>query len=283
MRKKGIALLVATTMVMALLAGCGNQGSTTEAGDDATATGSESQEATAANEYNLITDGVLRVGVDDTMPPMEYRDESNELVGFDIDMGNEIASRLGLEIEWVPTDWDGLLLGLSSKKYDAVISVICITEEREKTMDFSDPYYVLEELIITGKDNTEINGISDLPGKLVGCQTGSANYITLTEMDGVDEADVSQYNAVTDELQDISTGRLDCAVMESPTAYYYAQLQDGLRVVDDPLEGHDAGVVFDKGNDQLREAVNDVLKEMKEDGTLSELSVKWFGVDIYAE
>ena len=71
--------------------------------------------------------------------------------------------------------------------------------------------------------------------------------------------------------------------MESPTAYYYAQLQDGLRVVDDPLEGHDAGVVFDKGNDQLREAVNDVLKEMKEDGTLSELSVKWFGVDIYAE
>ena len=283
MRKKGIALLVATTMVMALLAGCGNQGSTTGAGDDTTAAGSESQEATAANEYNLITDGVLKVGVDDTMPPMEYRDESNELVGFDIDMGNEIASRLGLEIEWVQTDWDGLLLGLSSEKYDAVISVICITEEREKTMDFSDPYYVLEELIITGKDNTEINGISDLPGKLVGCQTGSANYITLTEMDGVDEADVSQYNAVTDELQDISTGRLDCAVMESPTAYYYAQLQDGLRVVDDPLEGHDAGVVFDKGNDQLREAVNDVLKEMKEDGTLSELSVKWFGVDIYAE
>ena len=118
MRKKGIALLVATTMVMALLAGCGNQGSTTGAGDDTTAAGSESQEATAANEYNLITDGVLKVGVDDTMPPMEYRDESNELVGFDIDMGNEIASRLGLEIEWVPTDWDGLLLGLSSKKYD---------------------------------------------------------------------------------------------------------------------------------------------------------------------
>lgn len=292
-RNKIVAMLLATAMVTATIVGCGSKEESetvkeepqvvAESADESSDAeqGEESQEAT---NYNLITDGVLAVGTDDTMPPMEYRDESNTLVGFDIDMGNEIASRLGLEIQWVPTDWDGLLLGLSGKKYDAVISLINITDERKETMDFSDPYYVLEELIITGKDNTEINAISDLPGKKVGCQTGSSNYVSLTEMEGIDMNDISQYNAVTDELTDITTGRLDCAIMESPTAYYYAQLNDKLRVVEgESIEGHDVGIVFDKGNSELQAAVNEVLAEMKADGTLSEISKKWFGVDVYAE
>lgn len=288
-----VAMLLATAVMAATIVGCSSKEEpetvkeepqvVAESADESSDAeqGEESQEAT---NYNLITDGVLAVGTDDTMPPMEYRDESNTLVGFDIDMGNEIASRLGLEIQWVPTDWDGLLLGLSGKKYDAVISLINITDERKETMDFSDPYYVLEELIITGKDNTEINAISDLPGKKVGCQTGSANYISLTEMEKIDINDISQYNAVTDELTDITTGRLDCAIMESPTAYYYAQLNDKLRVVEgESIEGHDVGIVFDKGNSELQAAVNEVLTEMKADGTLSEISKKWFGVDVYAE
>lgn len=298
-RNKMVAMLLTAAMIVATVAGCGSKESVKTAEKTATETsGAESAEADTkgtgssdgteqngeSTAYNLLTEGVITIGTDDTMPPMEYRDESNSLVGFDIDMGNEIAARLGLEIQWVPTDWDGLLLGLSGKKYDAVISLINITDERKETMDFSDPYYILEELIITGKDNTEINAISDLPGKKVGCQTGSANYVSLTEMDNIDTNDIYQYNAVTDELQDITTGRLDCAIMESPTAYYYSQLNDALRVVDgESIEGHDVGIVFDKGNDQLVSAVNEVLAEMKEDGTLSEISMKWFGVDVYAE
>lgn len=297
-RKKMAAMLLATAMIAALAAGCGSEesvkttevttaetsGESVETDIGGTGTTDGTDQIDEAPAYNLLTDGVITIGTDDTMPPMEYRDESNSLVGFDIDMGNEIAARLGLEIQWVPTDWDGLLLGLSGKKYDAVISLINITDERKETMDFSDPYYVLEELIITGKDNTEINAVSDLSGKKVGCQTGSSNYVSLTEMDDIDTSDIYQYNAVTDELQDITTGRLDCAVMESPTAYYYSQLNDALRVVNgESIEGHDVGIVFDKGNDQLVSAVNEVLEDMKEDGTLSEISLKWFGVDVYAE
>lgn len=298
-RNKLVGMLFAAILAAVTVVGCGSkenvktteettaeisgaESAETDTGENGTTEGTDQIDKALA--YNLLTDGVITIGTDDTMPPMEYRDETNSLVGFDIDMGNEIAARLGLEIQWVPTDWDGLLLGLSGKKYDAVISLINITDERKETMDFSDPYYVLEELIITGKDNTEINSISDLPGKKVGCQTGSANYISLTEMDGINTGDVYQYNAVTDELQDITTGRLDCAVMESPTAYYYSQLNDALRVVDgEAIDGHEVGIVFDKGNDQLIAAVNKILADMKEDGTLSDISLKWFGVDVYAE
>ena len=280
--RKWMALVLALAMTVLVLAGCGSS-----AADDPAAGADDAAPAASTDgdsgDLGLLNDGVLMIGTDDTMPPMEYRDDSDALVGFDVEMGDEIGRRLGVEVQWVPTDWDGLLMGLSSNKYDCVISLICVTEEREKTMDFSDPYYVLEELIVARADDDSVNAIADLPGKKVGCQTGSANYNSLIAMEDVNADDVAQYNAVTDELQDVISGRLDCAVMEGPTAYFYSQANDALKVVsDDPIEGHDVAIAYNKGNAALQEAVNAVLAEMKEDGTLSELSVKWFGVDVYA-
>lgn len=261
--KKLLALTLACTLIILTLAGCGSK-----------TTGSNDKSG------GYKTPGVLTLAVDDTFPPMEYRDTNNKLVGFEIDLGNAIGKKLGVKVQWVPTAWDGIIMGLTAKKYDAIMSTLCITDARKKQIDFSKPYFKLQEIIAVKAGNTSIKTADDLEGKVVGCQIGGANQATLTKMSGIKE--IKTYNKITDAYTDLGAGRLDAVVTEGPIAAYYKKTNTSFdALLDKPIASQDVGIAFTKGNTALNEKVQKALDELKADGTMSKLSIQWFGTDLY--
>lgn len=261
--KKKIAMILTVTMFILTLAGCSNN---TSSGNN--------------DSSGYKTPGVLTLAVDDTFPPMEYRDSSNKLVGFEIDLGNAMGKKLGVKVKWVPTAWDGIMMGLKAKKYDAIMSTLCITDERKKQIDFSKSYFKLNEIIAVKAGNKSIKSKDDLIGKRVGCQIGSANQVTLNKISGIKE--VKTYNKITDAYTDLQSGRLDAVVTEGPIAAYYKKNNASFdALLNKPIASQDVGIAFAKGNTALNNKVQKALDQLKSDGTMSKLSIKWFGTDLY--
>lgn len=262
--KKFLTLFLTCTLLTLTLVGCGS--SSTDNSQD--------------KSSGYKTPGTLTLAVDDTFPPMEYRDTDNKLIGFEIDLGNEMGKKLGVKVKWVPTAWDGIIMGLTSKKYDAIMSTLCITDQRKKQIDFSKSYFTLKEIIAVKAGNTSIKSADDLKGKVVGCQIGSANQATLTKMSGIKE--IKTYNKITDAYTDLGAGRLDAVVTEGPIAAYYKKTNTSFdALLDKPIASQEVGIAFAKGNTVLNTKVQKALDELKADGTMSKLSIKWFGSDLY--
>ena len=224
--------------------------------------------------------GVLSVGLDDSYPPMEFKDSTNTIKGFDIDMINDIGKKMGLKVKIVPTAWDGIFLALKANKFDVMQSTVSITDERKQTMLFTTPYIYGGNAIFVRKDYNDIKSDKDLNGKIVGIQMGTTAQGVLAKLTGIKE--VKKYNSMTEAFLDLKAGRIDSVVSDPQVGdYYIADKKSEFKRVKSMLNQEPIGVGFRKSDVALRDAYQKAMDELKKDGTLSKLSVKWFGYDIY--
>lgn len=222
----------------------------------------------------------IMIGVDDSYPPMEFKDDSNKLVGFDVDVAEAVAKKMGVEIQWVSTSWDGIFGALSSKRFDLIHSSVSITDERKQTMIFTDPYITGGTAIYVKKGNTNIKTSDDLKGKVVGVQQQTTADEVVTKLGTTKE--IKKYTGMTEAFMDLQNGRVDAVVSDPMVGNYYVSKQpDKFDAPKSNLTEEPIGVAFRKEDTSLRDAYNKAMADLKEDGTLSKISQKWFGTDIY--
>lgn len=272
--KKVFSIFIILILSISVFAGCGQSASQSTAA---------SSTSTKENSLDRVKKaGKIVIGIDDTYPPMEFKDKDNKLVGYDIDMANEIAKKLGVKVEFVPTAWDGIFMALQSKKFDVIHSSVSITDERKKTMIFTEPYIYGGNAIFVKADNTTVNSQDDFKGKIIGCQVGTTAQDVLSKMSGMKE--VKKYNGMTEAFLDLKNGRIDAVVSDPQVGDYYILTQkDKVRKIKSLLNQEPIGVAFRKDDTDLKDGYQKAMDELKKDGTLSKLSEKWFGHDIYKE
>lgn len=226
--------------------------------------------------------GKIVVGLDDSFPPMGFRSDSGEIVGFDIDLAKEAAKRIGVEVEFKSVDWDGVILSLKNGLIDVIWNGLTITPAREESIDFSQPYLENSQSIVVQAD-TDIESKSDLEGKIVGIQLGSS-AVSAVESEAEVLAgfkELRKYSNNTEALMDLQTGRTDAVVLDVVVGRYYISQRPGqFKVLADNFGAEKYGVGVRDGADSFRKALNRALTEMVDDGTAGEISQKWFGEDI---
>lgn len=224
--------------------------------------------------------GKLLIGLEDSYPPMEFRNSKNDLVGFDIDLGNELAKKLGVKAEYVTTDFNGIILALNASKFDTILSGMSITDKRKEAIDFSTPYVTGGQIIAVKSGDTAINSVDDLKGKVVGCQLGSIGDTTASAM--TDLKEVKKYDKITEALQELSSGRVAAVIMDAQVGgYYTTQTKGEYKILNKLISEEPMGIGFKKGDKELEDVIDKAILELKSDGTLTKLSIKWFGFDAY--
>jgi len=210
-------------------------------------------------------------------------DQGGEIVGFDVDIANEIADRIGrTPVMKSPVPFDTLIQGLKAGKYDALVASHGITEEREQQVDFSRPYYRSGAQIFVEEGNTTVQGPEDLDGLKIGVVKAST-YLELAKT-LTDESNVTTYDSDVIALQDLTSGRLD-AVITDKLVGLMARNESGLKIdaVGDVLESDEMGIAVQEGDTELLEAINGALEDMIADGTYEEISMRWFDENILGE
>ncbi|MEH7417036.1 ABC transporter substrate-binding protein [Neobacillus drentensis] len=227
---------------------------------------------------NIKKQGVIKIAVDDTFPPMEYRDDKNKLVGFDIDLANAISKELGVKVEFIPTAWDGILPGLDAKRYDIIMSSMNITDERKQKVDFVE-YMKLGQVVAVKSGNPQkIQSKEDLSGKIVGVQLGSTSESAAKEIKGVKE--LKTYNGYTDVFNDLGLGRLQGVIVaEAVGRYYKTTKPDAFDVVGSSFQSLPVGIAVRKGDNKLEAELQKAIATVKDNGEYAEVSKKWFGTD----
>ncbi len=210
-------------------------------------------------------------------PPFNYSD-NGELVGFDVEIGYALAERMGMEPNPVTNPWQTILAALQSNRFDAIIGSMAITEERQKEVNFTIPYYESGAQVFISEENEEIQSVADLNSKRIGVVIAS----TFEDIAREYTDDVTTYDSDVTALQDLLVrGRLD-AVITDQLVGLYAINQNNLAIkpVDVPIYLDQMGIPVKKENTELLERINAALEEMKNDGTYAEISEKYFGTDI---
>jgi cystine transport system substrate-binding protein len=222
--------------------------------------------------------GALRIGTEGTYPPFTYHDESGALVGFDVEIGREIAERLGVEAQFVEGPWDGLIAGIDADRYDVVINQVGITEERQAKYDFSDPYIASKAALVVRGDNEEIASFEDLAGKRA-AQTLTSNFAALAQQYG---AEIVSTEGFDQSIALVLQGRADATLNDSLSFFDFKKQQPDadVKIVATQPEADFSGVLLAKGKPELVAAINEALASIKEDGTYAELSQKYFGADV---
>lgn len=224
--------------------------------------------------------GTIIVGLEGDWAPWSYVDENDELTGYDVEVAKAIADKLGVEIQIVPGEWDGLFAGMDAGRYDMVVNGVEVTEERADKYDFSTPYAYIRTALIVKGDNDSIKTFEDLKGKK------TANSIASTYMNLAESYGATCYGVSTldETLTMVLQGRVDATLnaIVSFTDYMAQHPDSNLKVVATTEEASNVAIPMRKGDEtaSLREAVNKAIDELREDGTLSELSIRFFGEDI---
>lgn len=225
-------------------------------------------------------DETLVIGIDDKFAPMGFRDESNEIVGFDIDLAKAAAERMGKTATFQPIDWKTKETELSSGRIDLIWNGYTITDERKDKVLFTKPYLKNAQVVVTLADSN-LSKLDDLSGKNVGLQSLSSAADALN--DNPIKAEINTVTEFSDNvlaLSDLKIGRVDAVVIDEVVInYYMSQEKDTFKVLDESLAPEEYGVGVKKGNEELLEELQKTLDEMNEDGTASEISQKWFGKD----
>lgn len=279
--KKIIFGLLALVIVIgvALSLNNSNSGLKSEALNDEKIAEKENEEI---SEEELI----LVVGMSGGYKPYTYLDDNGEITGFDVDVWKEIASRLGASVEFETADFSGLFGLLDSGKLTTIANQITVTDERLEKYDFTDPYVYYGAQLVVKNDNEDIKSLEDLKGKKVGVSLGSNYEQIVKDFDINNEIDVITYESYQGSLQDVSIGRID-AVLNDKLAGLIAIEESGLDIKfgGEPVESlkNAFPMLKNEANSQLIERVNKALSDMREDGKLSEISLRYFPVDITEE
>ncbi|MBU8880634.1 amino acid ABC transporter substrate-binding protein [Bacillus sp. FJAT-29790] len=265
MKRLAITILVLAALTM-LFTGC------SKSGEKENTSGSKSEE--------IEKKDTLVIGVDDKFAPMGFRDENNELVGFDIEYAKAAVEKMGKTAKFQPIDWKTKETELKSGRIDLIWNGYTITDKRKEMVLFTKPYLKNAQVIAT-LAKSDISKLDDLEGKVVGLQSLSS------AADALNENPVnSKIKSVTEfadnvlALTDLKTGRLDAVVIDEVVINYYMSKEKGVfKVLDESLEPEEYGVGVKKGNEKLLEQLQKALDEINEDGTAAKISQKWFGED----
>ncbi len=223
------------------------------------------------------------IGLDDSFPPMGFRDDKNNIVGFDIDMAKEASKRMGVDVEFKPIDWSSKEAELNGKRIDALWNGMNITEERQKNVLFSDPYMESRQLIFV-LAGSPIKTAADLAGKVVAVQQSSTGEDVVTKDIKLKNSlkELKTYPDFIAAFMDMKTGRVDAVVTDEMLGRYYMAKEAGQYVaIEQPVgDVGTIGVGFRKDDKELRDKVQTALNEMKKDGTSAKISQQWFGADL---
>jgi len=222
------------------------------------------------------------IGLDDNFPPMGFRDEKNNIVGFDIDMAKEAAKRMGMEVEFKPIDWNSKEAELNGKRIDMLWNGLTITEQRKQNILFSKPYMENRQIIVVNA-GSPIKTKADLAGKVVGAQDGSSSVDALEKEPSVLQSfkELKKYADNVAALMDLKAGRLDAVVVDEVVGRYYIAKKPGeYDILAEDFGSEEYGVGLRKEDTELLNKLQKALDEMKKDGTSAKISQKWFGTDI---
>jgi L-cystine transport system substrate-binding protein len=224
--------------------------------------------------------GVLKIAVEGTYPPFTYRGAGSALEGFDIEVAKALAAKLGVKPEFVVTEWSGIIAGLQEGKFDVIVNQVTITPERQKVLDFSQPYvFSAAQLIQRAKDERQITALADFTGdKKLGVTAGSNYHQMARAVSGIN---VKTYEGAPEKLGDLVRGQIDATIDDRlMVAHTIKQFRLPLRpgaILKGPQQ--EMGIPFRKGNPKFAKAIDEALASMRQDGTLKKLSVNWFGAD----
>jgi polar amino acid transport system substrate-binding protein len=259
--KKTLYVVIAALIALGMFSGCGKK----TAGD--------------TSWEDIKSKGFFIVGLDDSFPPMGFRDEKNEIVGFDIDFAKEAAKRMGVEVRFQPVVWDFIGQELNGKKVDVIWNGCTITDARRKVFDFTEPYMENKQVVVT-KTESDIQTLEDLAGKKVGIQGGSSANIALDNHPEVKKtlAKLSEYSDNAKALTDLEIGRLDAVIVDVCVFGHYRRLKPGVfRMLEQDLGAEEFGVGVRKSDKAFRAELQKAMDSMVEDGAAQKIADKWFG------
>lgn len=265
--KKLLSFAFMSILLIGLLAACGQGGS------------KDTEQVTDNAGSEVAEKKVLKMGTSADFPPFEFVDtaKGEDIIGFDIDLANAITEKLGYEIEIQDMDFAGLIEALKSKRVDIVLSGMSATDERRESVDFSEIYYTADQMIVF-KSEAALTSVEDLAGKTVGVQTASIQEEKANEIKETTDIVIESRNRVPEIVQEVKAGRFDAIILEDAIAKGYLEKNKDLAGF--TLEGDEENgfaIAFPKGNEELVSEFNKVITEMKENGELEQLAIKWFG------
>ena len=258
-------------------------GCSSNSGSSAAASGAASSTGAADQLAAIQTNGKLVVALEGAWQPWSYHDESDTLVGYDVEVSRAIAEKLGVEPEYVESDWDSLFAGLDAGRFDIVCNGVEVTDERAKTYDFTTPYGYIHTALAVRKDNEDIKSFEDLKGKTTANSLAST-YMELAESYG---ATVQGIDTLEETIQLLTAGRIDATLNADVSFYDYLNVHPDadFKLVAQTEDASHVAIPVRKGDDSasLLEAINTAIEELRADGTLKALGEKYFGQDISSE
>ena len=280
MKKRFVSAALAAVMALSMTA-CGSSNSAAETTAADTEAAESQAEETTAEEAKTTDGGTLIVGFDQDFPPMGFVGDDGEYTGFDLELAQEVAKRLGLEYKAQPIAWDSKDMELESGNIDCIWNGFTMTG-RVDDYTWTEPYMANQQVFVVANDS-DINSQADLAGKIVEVQADSSAEAALKEAPELTATfkellTTADYNTA---FMDLEQGAVDAIAMDVIVAGYQIQQRNAdFKILDDSLSEEEYGVGFKKGNTELRDKVQSTLEEMAEDGTLQEVSKKWFSKDV---
>lgn len=270
--KKILTAALAGAISISMLAGCGAE---------------KTQEVKEDNSLTKVQEqGYFTLGLDADFAPMGFTEDDGTIVGFDIDLANAVAEKMGVKVEVKPIDWDSKAMELSTGKIDVIWNGFSITDERRQEVLFSNPYLSTKQSVIV-KAGSDIKTKADLAGKKIALQDGSTSEDALkgdaATYESIGDENISRFKENSQVLMEVESGRADAAVIDEIFVRYYLQKEnmlDKFVVLEEGFDEEDYGVGGRLGDYALMEAINKALDECKAEGITSEISMKWFGEDL---
>lgn len=266
--KKSFIARIACVMLAAMMVmtGCGK---------------GEGKKTKADNSLKNVQDaGKLKLGLDATFKPMGYTDENGNIVGFDIDVAEEVCKRMGVKLEKVGINWDTKEMDLDAGTIDCIWNGMSVNPERAEKMNLSEAY-MNNDMIFCVKADNAAEKSADLEGKKIAVQNGSTAQTLLAESELGKKCEIVGYETNLNALMEMELGLVDAVFLDSIVANY--EIGTGgkaYKVLPDGLSSEEYAIGFRKNDQKLRDEVQKILSEMKADGTLGQISTKWFGKDI---
>lgn len=283
--KKFFAMALSCALCLSMLAGCGDSAASsapaaesaapTEAAaeaatetsvkDEAPAAEAGSTAEAAATEFTTVEDGKLHMATNATFPPYEMVADDGTFEGIDVDIAGKIAEKLGLELVVDDMDFGSIITSVQTGKEDIALAGLTVTDERKQNVDFTDSYATGVQVVIVPEDS-DIKTIDDLQGKLIGCQESTTGYAYCTDDYGEDM--VTAFPSGANAVQALITGKIDAVVIDKQPAEAYVAQNEGLKILDTEYVAENYAIGVSKDNTALRDAVNNALKELIDDGTV---------------